>query len=143
MLFGAVTSPAWSISASLVDHKIGDIEYNWIGPTLPTGDDTTPRSQPPVDHITQGVQDMNIGNTGYGRQPQYASCPAQQVEQQTSGVVHPNQQDVSANDNSGGDKILSTWSLGSQLTGLTGSFPIIPDLYASWRGCDRLSSWER
>ncbi|KAI1256071.1 hypothetical protein MGN70_002232 [Eutypa lata] len=79
----------------------GDIEYNWIGPNLPTGDDTTPRSQPPVDQITQGVQDMSIGHANYGGQQQYASYPTQQADQQTSGALYA-QQDVPNTDTAGG-----------------------------------------
>ncbi|RYP89740.1 hypothetical protein DL770_004128 [Monosporascus sp. CRB-9-2] len=51
----------------------GETEYNWIGalPAAEVQDDAIPRSQPHVDHITQGVQDMSIGQAGYGGGQQY------------------------------------------------------------------------
>ncbi|RYP50068.1 hypothetical protein DL768_004354 [Monosporascus sp. mg162] len=52
----------------------GETEFNWIGAHLSAPavqDDAVPRGQSHVDHITQGVQDMNIGQAGYGGGQQY------------------------------------------------------------------------
>ncbi|RYP02847.1 hypothetical protein DL764_005567 [Monosporascus ibericus] len=49
-----------------------ETEFNWIGAQLPpVDDDAVPRSQPHVDHITQGVQGINIGQSDYGGGQQY------------------------------------------------------------------------
>lgn len=92
-------------SASLINFEIGETEYNWIGPTLPTGDDTTPRSH--VDHLAQGVQGMHIGPAGYPEQQQYA-YPTQQGDLQTASVgypQHPQQPQLATPDTIGGDTI--------------------------------------
>ncbi|RYP34515.1 hypothetical protein DL767_004227 [Monosporascus sp. MG133] len=72
------SEPIWSeIYQQWYTERIGENgepEYNWIGAFLPAAavqDDATPRSQPQVDHLTQGVQEMNIGQAGYGGGEQY------------------------------------------------------------------------
>ncbi|RYP55914.1 hypothetical protein DL769_010025 [Monosporascus sp. CRB-8-3] len=69
------SEPLWSeIYQQWYTERIGrngQTEYQWIGEVLPAAavqDDAIPRSQPHVDHITQRVRGMNIGQAGCGGQ---------------------------------------------------------------------------
>ncbi|RYP20045.1 hypothetical protein DL765_002971 [Monosporascus sp. GIB2] len=85
----------------------GKTEYNWIGalPQAAAGQDQAiPRSQQHVDHITQGVEGMNIAQAGYGGGQQYTH-QTQQVGAH-SGAVDPSQSHLPA-DSIGGSSSFS------------------------------------
>ncbi|KAI1405656.1 hypothetical protein F4819DRAFT_509400 [Hypoxylon fuscum] len=49
-------------------ERNGNIEYHWIGPTLPNApDQSVPRSEHTIENLTDGVQNLNVADQGvYG-----------------------------------------------------------------------------